>query len=142
MSWSNWKNIEIKSNYYGCAVYQTRLVDGSGKVISIDRFLRNDKDGIISIGKTKNMEERRRDFLRGINKGSSHSSANLFYLMKNNCHNFKKKYRNFQIQYRFKVVSDKNLEKEEEKLIKDYFKKFGELPLLNSSIPNKYDNWK
>jgi hypothetical protein len=62
--------------------------------------------------------------------------------MKNNCHNFKKKYRNFQIQYRFKVVSDKNLEKEEEKLIKDYFKKFGELPLLNSSIPNKYDNWK
>ena len=64
MNWSNWENIENLPDYEGKGVYRIRLVDNKGKSISIQRFLGEDKDGIIVIGKTKNIKTRLKQFYK------------------------------------------------------------------------------
>ena len=46
----SWENIEKLPVYEGKGVYRFRLVDNNEKPISIQRFLGEDKDGIIMIG--------------------------------------------------------------------------------------------
>ncbi len=62
MNWSNWENIEKLPDYEGKGVYRFRLVDNKGKSISIQRFLGEDKDGIIIIGETENIKTRLKQF--------------------------------------------------------------------------------
>jgi len=52
--------------------------------------------------------------------------------------NFMKGYKWYEIQYSFKKLQNKDgAEKEEEKLLKRYFKEFGEVPPLNNNLPSK-----
>jgi hypothetical protein len=47
-----------------------------------------------------------------------------------------------KIQYSYKKSANQNnAKKEEERLLKCYFRRFGEVPPLNSNLPNKYFDW-
>jgi hypothetical protein len=53
--------------------------------------------------------------------------------------NFKERYNNCKIQYSFmKLGNEIDARKEEERLLKCYFKKHGEVPPLNNNLPKKY----
>ena len=139
MKWSPWKNITESSRYDGCAVYEVRLVNKEDHPVIINRFLGTDKEGILAIGMTTNMERRRKQFIYGENRCRAHSEGNLLFLLKEYSR-FKTKYNRTRYQYRFqKVKTRDDAKKKEKKLIKDYFKKYGEVPPLNSAIPDRYD---
>jgi len=58
-NWTDWKDIEgIKEDtiHKGCGVYKIRLANAKGSPIEIPRFLDKDKDGILMIGQSKNIE--------------------------------------------------------------------------------------
>ena len=87
------------------------------------------------------MEQRRQQFLSGINGAKGHSEMNLIYYLKVYT-NFLNMFKNTNFQYSFYECSDvTESKKEEEKLIKSYFKEFGEVPPLNSAIPKRYGVW-
>jgi hypothetical protein len=140
MGYSKWKKITEPSHCYEPAVYKIRLKDNEGFVVSIDRFLGKDKKGILCIGKTKNMETRRKKFVRGIQHGKAHSEARLIYLIKTYCKKFQEKYSDPKYEYSFeKVLTKEEAERKETQLIKDYIKQYGEAPPFNSAIPKRFD---
>jgi hypothetical protein len=128
-------------NYQGAAIYKVRLTNANHNPFSLERLLKVDDQGIICIGETGNMKRRRAQFLSAINGANGHSEMNLVYYL-NEYTDFKKKFEDAKFQYCFCECTDKAESKsEEEKLIKVYFKEFGEVPPLNSAIPNRYENW-
>ena len=139
--WTEWLDIDASSEHKSPAVYKVRLIDANGKCCQLPRLLRADEEGIMCIGQTSNMERRRKQFLTAMNKGYGHSSMNLvFYL--DAYTDFQNKFKNAKFQYSFcrcsSVVKGKDYESA---LVKSYFKKFGEVPPLSSSIPNRYKGW-
>lgn len=139
---SLWKDLTKKSNHREAAIYKIRLVDEKNKPVPIERFLCKDEEAVLCIGSTNNMERRltRFKYSRKTGKGG-HSEASLMFLLEKFC-SFKQKYKNYKLQYRFwKQKSEAKTKKEEEKLIKKYIKRFGEVPPLNSAIPNKRGYW-
>jgi hypothetical protein len=139
--WMDWLNINDKCNYQGPAVYKVRLTNANGSACTLERLLKADKEGIMCIGHTSNMKQRRAQFLSAMNGASGHSEMNLVYYLKAYT-NFPNRFKDTNIQYSFCKCSDvTESKKEEENLIKSYFKEFGEVPPLNSAIPNRYENW-
>jgi hypothetical protein len=117
-------------DYKGKHVYRFRLVDNKGKSISIQRFLGEDKDGIIAIGQTKNIKIRLKKFYKVVKekKKYSHSEGLTIHLLRGTT-KFKEKSEMYTFQYSFSKV-DKPKE-EEKKLLKSYFETYGEIPPLN-----------
>jgi hypothetical protein len=139
--WTDWFNIDAKCNYHGPAVYKVRLICVNGNRCQLERLLKADQEGIICIGNTSNMEQRRKKFLSGVNRATGHSEMNLIYYLKAYT-NFSNKFKDSYFQYSFRECSNvTESKKEEEKLIKSYFKEFGEVPPLNSAIPKRYKGW-
>jgi len=139
--WMDWLNINDKCNYQGPAIYKVRLTDASGNAFKLNRLLKTDDEGIMCIGHTSKMEQRRKQFLSAIKRANGHSEMNLVYYL-NAYTDFKNKFEDAQFQYYFCECSDvAESKREEEQLIKAYFKEFGEVPPLNSSIPKRYENW-
>lgn len=140
--WSEWKNIKQKAMCNNCGVYKIRLVDSQCSPIKISRFLDKDENGILQMGRSKDVEKRIKYF-RGAIKGRrySHAEGKRLYLVKEYS-NFKGKYNNYGIQYSFrKLSSESEVKKKEEQLLKCYFKRYGEIPPLNSNLPNKEIKW-
>lgn len=137
----DWLNINDKCNYQGPAVYKVRLAYANGNACTLGRLLKADDEGIMCIGHTRQMEQRRTQFVSAINGVGGHSEMNLVDYLK--AHTiFRKRFKDANFQYSFcKCVDVAESKKEEERLIKSYFKKFGEVPPLNSAIPNRYGNW-
>ena len=139
--WVDWLNINDKCNYQGPAVYKVRLADTNGNACKLGRLLTTDDEGIMCIGHASNMKQRKAQFLTAIRKAYGHSEMNLVYYLEKYT-GFKKKFKEVQFQYCFCKCSDVAKSKsQEEQLIKAYFKKFGEVPPLNSAIPHRYDGW-
>jgi predicted GIY-YIG superfamily endonuclease len=140
MRWSSrWKNVDKPLGYLSHAVYEIRLVNGQGHAVTINRFLNTDKKGILCIGMATNMENRRKQFNSGEQGRRRHSEGNLLFLLKEYSH-FEAKHGNSKYEYHFKKLNTKDdATKKETKLIKDYVKQYGEVPPLNSAIPNRYD---
>jgi len=137
MSWSKWKKIDEKSGYDGFVVYKIRLYDKKCKQpITLRRFFGMDRKGILAIGRTKNIERRRKQFYKGINDGAGHSEGNLLRQSYSPC--FESKYPNTNYEFQYSFKRDGRKKKTEEIEIKKYFKKHGEVPPLNSAIPNRY----
>ncbi len=109
--------------------------------VSINRFSGTDPDGTLVIGKSINLERRFGDFKRGIIKASGHSPANLlsyiFWLSKS-----ARKHMDKKIVIYYQTFSKDDIDKEERSNIIWYIKKYGEPPVLNSAIPDRYGSWR
>ncbi|MEO0090556.1 MAG: hypothetical protein ABIK40_03710 [candidate division WOR-3 bacterium] len=137
--WSQWKDLEKEPcSYEKSAIYKIRLSNHKGKPIAIPRFLKKDKNGILMIGRTKNLKRRLNNFRRAVEKNiSPHSEGKKFHLIKST-RNFKTQYgSNWRLEYSFKRLCKNQIKKEEEKTLKNYFKEYGELPVLNSILPKR-----
>jgi hypothetical protein len=56
--------------------------------------------------------------------------------------NFTRRYNNCKIQYSFKKFENESeIKREEERLLKCYFKRHGEVPPLNNNLPKKNICW-
>ncbi len=139
-NWSAWRRITQEANCNGPAIYRIRLCDDSGNPISIQRFFGSDDDGLLCIGKTTNMERRRKNFKRGLEKGVGHSEANFLHILEKHT-SLLAKYRTRQYEYSYCRVRESELDALEEKSIKKYVKEFGEPPPLNSNIPSRDGRW-
>jgi len=135
--WRHWTDIEKTSGWNGPAIYRVRMLAG-GRPVSIPRFLAKDRSGIVSIGMTGRMEERRRQFLSGFRRGRGHSEANLLHLLLKHT-SLQRSFGRFELQYRFKSVSSRvaATTAEAKELIR-YVKRYGEVPPLNSALPGRY----
>ena len=142
--WTDWFNIDGKCNYQGSAVYKVRLIGINGNGCQLERLLKADQEGIMCIGNTGNMEQRRKKCqsgLKGAKEAKGHSEMTLAYYL-GVYTNFPNRFKDTNFQYSFCECSDVNeRKKEEEKLIKSYFKEFGEVPPLNSAIPKRHEGW-
>ena len=139
--WTKWLDLDVTANYQGSAVYKVRLIDVNGNCCQLPRLLRADKEGIMCIGQTSNMKQRKGQFLSAINGAYGHSSMNLVYYL-NRYTDFPNKFKDAKFQYSFCKCSSVDESKNcESTLMKSYFKKFGEVPPLTSSIPNRYKGW-
>jgi len=140
MSWSEWQSLTQKAGHDGPAVYELRLVTAAGP-IPVPRFLAIDQRGLLAIGETGNMDSRRRQFIRATETCSGHSEGNLlYYLLRHSPLN--KVHPEHRLEYRFRKEADKGAAKiGEARMIKAYIREFGEVPPLNSAIPDRYGNW-
>ncbi len=136
MNWSEWKDIEKKSDYKECGIYKIRLSDLNKKPIEIHRFLNNDREGILLIGRTTNID-RRIGYFYGAMKGKRYAhleGKRLHRIIIDTC--FPKKFKVCKIQYSFKQLQTEDMTKIEEKqLMNLYFCKYGEVPPLNNNLP-------
>lgn len=136
MSWSEWKNIEQKAGYKGCGVYKIRLADSNKKPIEIHRFLGHDKEGILQIGRSTNIEKRI-SYFHGAIKGKSYAHAEgerLHRIIKDTC--FHERFKVYRIQYSFKeLLTEDETKVEEKQQLNLYFIKYGEIPPLNNNLP-------
>jgi len=130
MNWSNWENIENLPDYEGKGVYRFRLVDNKGKSISIQRFLGEDKDGIIVIGEAENIKTRLKQFNKVVieKKKYPHSEGLTIHLLRS-ITKFDEKYEMCTFQYTYSKVDEHK--EEEKKLLESYFMEYGEIPPLN-----------
>ncbi len=137
--WSKWSNVETPSRREGPAIYKIRIT-ANGRPITIPRFLEQDRTGILSIGMTGLMENRRHQFLAGIRKGHGHSEANLLHLLLKHTQ-LRTRFAQFELQYSFCPVPTRDAAKEVEALeLKKYVIHYGEVPPLNSAIPERYSH--
>jgi len=140
MGWSKWRDIEKEAGYNGWAIYKISM-KRDNKTVPIPRFLGIDKKGLLCIGITKEFEERLKQFKRGWKTGQGHSEANLLHLLDKHT-NIKKQFKNYKCHYSFKKITrNQNLDDLESQKIKDYVKKYGEVPPLNSAIRYRYEEW-
>lgn len=130
MNWSNWENIEKLPDYEGKGVYRVRLVDNKGKSVSIQRFLGEDKDGIILIGEAEDIKTRLNQFNKVVteSKKYAHSEGLTIHLLRK-ITKFNEKYGMCTFQYTFSKVDEHK--EEEKRLLKNYFQEYGETPPLN-----------
>ncbi len=141
--WNVWVDLEKNASYKGCGVYKIRLANLKDCPIEISRFLNKDKDGIIQIGSSINTEERIKCFRSAMEgNGCAHAAGKRLNLIKKYT-DFTGRLNNCKIQYSFKKFENESkIKKEEERLLKCYFKRHGEVPPLNHNLPKKYNiNW-
>ena len=140
MCWTKWKNIDVESEHNGhpyndCAIYKVRMRVGN-KTETIPRFFEADKKGLLYIGKTTNLERRRRQFISGWERGYGHAGANLLYWLDNNT-NIRRRFKNYICEYSFKRIKRNQLKRLESQEIREYVKRYGEVPPLNSIFPGR-----
>lgn len=139
MKWQDWKGVREECQHKAYAIYEFRIIDQEGRVVSIPRFAREDQEGILCIGKASNMARRLKQFRTGVEKCNGHSEAKLIHLVNKHCDNFSIDLS--KVQYRYCKCSESELDQIEEEHIKAYVKKYGEVPPFNSSIPKRYGEW-
>jgi len=144
-TWSKWHNIDnFASIDKKPGVYKIRLAySGKRHPVSISRLLGKDKDGLLSIGNSINLRKRIGEFCRVAKDMTSflkHSAGDRLFLIRICAHSSSNTFFNDKIiQFSFLMLQNKvEAEEVEEKLLKYYFKKYGELPPLNSSMPDKH----
>jgi hypothetical protein len=140
--WSEWIDINQIPNYEGCGVYKIRLVNSEGVPVGIPRFIDTDKDGILQICYSDNIKRGIYRFLRATEgKRYTHAEGERLKLLKKYI-NFNERYRDCKMQYSFKKQpSRREARMEQERLLKCYVKKYGEVPANNNNFPDKHINW-
>ncbi len=139
--WSEWKPLDAEVRHTGAGAYEVRMVRGKDKAVPISRFLARDPDGLLVIGETSRIEHRRNRFVRGMNKGGGHSEGNLLHVLIERSP-LNQRFPGYRLQFRYYRVADKvEAQRVQEQLIKQYICRFGEVPPLNSAIPDRYGNW-
>ncbi|MBA4383442.1 MAG: hypothetical protein C0410_01775 [Anaerolinea sp.] len=139
LEWLTWIKINESSNYSKCAIYRIRICS-KGKPEIIQRFLGKDGDGLLCIGKTTDMERRRKQFVRGLTGVFGHSEANLLHILET-VSPLGVMFKEREYEYSYARIAKGDEDKAEEAEIKAYVKRFGEVPPLNSAIPDRYGDW-
>ena len=138
--WNEWVDLEKNASYKGCGVYKIRLADSKDRPIEIPRFLDKDKDGILQIGRSKDIEKRIKRFRGAMEEKEYHHAEGKRLNLIKKYTNFIGRYNNCKIQYSFKKLQNESEARtEEERLIKCYFKRHGEVPPLNNNLPKRYN---
>lgn len=132
-----WQALSKPTGHRGPAVYAVRVINREA-VVPIPRFLGVDREGLLTIGMTRNLERRRRQFIRGSNKGRGHSAANLLcFLSKFGA--LKRCFRVPSYELSFRRTSDERQARLwEAEMTREYLVRFGEGPPLTSVIPDRY----
>ncbi|MCZ7357358.1 MAG: hypothetical protein O8C66_09930 [Candidatus Methanoperedens sp.] len=139
--WTEWRNIEDSAES-NPAVYRIRLLKDKKPVV-IPRWLKEDSEGVLYIGKNGDMEKGRKRFLKGFEAGGAlknmggHPASNMIYLLRKV--NIKIESKDLEYSY----YKTKEIEQFEGEAIVKYFKTHGELPPLNSNFPKRkeWDNF-
>jgi hypothetical protein len=146
--WRGWDHVgyidDLKFMYHWPGVYSVRLIDAPSEApIPIGRFLRADETGTILIGVSDDLGDRLSKFYHSyLEDARTHSEGRRFHLVRMLCKFEEEMYPNASMQFRVKRIPDVEQAKyEEERLLKSYFKRFGELPPLNSALGKKRVLW-
>jgi hypothetical protein len=135
-------DIEENPNYEGCGVYRVRLVNAEGFPIEIPRFTDTDKDGILQVCYSQNIRRgiyRFRAAAEG--KKYTHAEGERLQLLKRHT-NFEERYEGCKMQYSFKSQpNNREARVEQERLLKCYVKRYGEMPPNNNNFPDKHIDW-
>lgn len=146
--WSNWKEIsridDVAALFKCPGVYKIRLADQQENAIKVPRFLGVDKEGLLAVGESDNLSRRIRQFYRAYSGQSfAHSVAERLFVLLFKRVNSNSTMKNSRLEFSCMKLKDKaEAQIREETLLKTYFKKFGELPPLNSSLPDKDVDWR
>lgn len=139
--WTNWQPIDAKLDHKGPATYKVRMVTDEEAPVPIPRFFSCDNSGLLVIGETSRMRNRRNGFVRGMNTGRGHSEGNLFHFLIQHG-SLNQRFPVHHLEFCYVPTVNKGAAKlAEERLIKRYVREFGEVPPLNSAIPNRYASW-
>ena len=140
--WSEWLDIDEKPDYDECGVYKIRLVDPEGFPVNIPRFIDTDKEGILQICCSDNIRRGIHRFLRATEgKKYTHAEGERLLLLKKYT-NFRERYKGCKMQYSFKKQPNRGKARvEQERLLKHYVKKYGEVPPNNNNFPDKHIDW-
>ena len=140
--WSEWLDIEEKTDYEGCGVYRIRLVDSEGFPVSIPRFIDTDKEGILQICYSDSIKRGIYRFRRATEgKNYTHAEGKRSQLLRKYT-NFEERYKGCKLQYSFKKQPNRRKARvEQERLLKCYVKKYGEVPPNNNNFPDKHVDW-
>jgi len=140
--WSEWVNIWEIPNYENCGVYKIRFADVEGFPVSIPRFIDTDKDGILQICYSENIKRGIYRFFRAAEgKKYTHAEGKRLRLLKQYT-NLKERYKDCKMQYSFKKYTGrKEARVEQERLLKHYVRKYGEVPPNNNNFPDKHIDW-
>jgi len=113
-------------------VYEVSVSHDEG----VARLMRSDPEGRIYIGRTRNLRNRLRGFLRGIEQGRGHAGANIVYDMSPRQKRwFAAEVLEGRLRYRFVEAAESKQDRPERKAILDYLHAFGELPPFNGVLP-------
>ncbi|MDD1758543.1 MAG: hypothetical protein LUQ22_07425 [Methanotrichaceae archaeon] len=140
--WFEWIDIRQIPDYEGCGVYQIRLVNSEELPVEIPRFIDTDKDGILQICYSENIKRGIYRFVRATEgKRYTHAEGERLQLLKKYT-NFKERYKDCKMQYSFKEqLNRREARIEQERLLKYYVKKYGEVPPNNNNFPDKHIDW-
>ena len=140
--WSEWMDFREIPHYEGCGVYKVRLVNPEGFPVAIPRFVETDEDGILQICYSENVRRGIYRF-RAATEGKKYTHAEgerLHLLIKYT--NFKERYEACKMQYSFKKEpARRDARIEQERLLKCYVKRYGEVPPNNNNFPDKHIDW-
>lgn len=117
-------------------VYFIIALGRNNQPIKIKRLLEDDSSGILYIGKTeRGFKDRMSQFNHTLRSKKNYNSHSAAFLIKSSA-----KLKNYVKGHRLivDVFPDKHPDRKEYIELKKYQNKFGELPLLNSSMPVKY----
>jgi hypothetical protein len=131
-----WQSVEIEKetgwNKWG--LYRIQLVKDDMPV-KISRFGGIDEEGVLVIGRSNNIENRRKQFRRSARGHHGHSEGVQWWLINHKSDN---RFDEFSLRFAFvKISSEEEAKEMEEKELKEYFKKFSELPPLNGVMPKR-----
>lgn len=137
LPWTEWRSISDATDSWGPAVYEIRLAVG-GNPRPINRFGGTDPHGVLTIGESKSMEQRRLDFITAIDKCYKHSAGNLLHLILKFCQ-MPPEVNREAIQYHFAPMpTQEDAKHAEALLVRRYILSYAEPPPLNSAIPDRY----
>lgn len=137
MQKTKWIKVETEAGYKGPAVYKISLRDKNCKPIPISRFLEEDAKGILFIGSTKDMERRRKQCINALKNNTKGHACRMLRFLKIKT-KFTKKFPKAEFYYSFsKRDLGEDAKKGEGEEIRSYLKKYGEVPVLNSDVPNR-----
>ena len=141
-NWSELRSFDEITDYSSYGVYKVHLCKSDKSPVCIPRFVVEDKSGILMIGKSKNIRRRLKYFRGAKNeKPYSHAEGKRLSIIKRKCPKFISEYKDCKLFYCYKELnSNEEMDREEERLLKCYFKNFGEVPPLNNNLPNR-DKW-
>lgn len=120
-----WRKINSDFNIGG-GTYQLYCVDDIDNPIQINRLLKNDKKGILYIGKALTFLDRVIDLKKSLSPYHISANHECGVRYKNNLRE-RFPYENLWVE----LESFENIDEAEKKLLSDYENEFGELPPLN-----------
>lgn len=133
---------KVKKAFDGYGIYRIRVVDSFKRPIPIPRMAAVDKEGVIYIGRSG---YRRQKTGRTVNVrlgefvGKDQHSGGITYSLAMRTLKHIRRFKSHGLQASARIVSDQMIDALEERELKKYFERFGELPPCNSAMPRKHE---